>query len=190
MIRRRPLGVRVYLVAAMMLLAIVSVAVSAVVINRGVDTELREFSQRDLRFSATNAAEMAASAYLEVGGWSERPVLALRAVAAEHGDEVVVLGEQGRPVMGSPATATDWADGERAPIVVDGRQVGTIVATPSRTGDVDNAAERLDRSLQARMAGCSWSPGCSPPASRSCSRSSSRCTSRGRCSASPRWRAA
>ena len=72
MIRRRPLGVRVYLVAAMMLLAIVSVAVSAVVINRGVDTELREFSQRDLRFSATNAAEMAASAYLEVGGWSER----------------------------------------------------------------------------------------------------------------------
>ena len=153
MIRRRPLGVRVYLVAAMMLLAIVSVAVSAVVINRGVDTELREFSQRDLRFSATNAAEMAASAYLEVGGWSERPVLALRAVAAEHGDEVVVLGERGRPVMGSPATATDWADGERAPIVVDGRQVGTILATPSRTGDVDNAAERLDRSLQARMGG-------------------------------------
>jgi signal transduction histidine kinase len=150
-IRRRPLGVRVHLVAAMMLLAIVSVAVSAFVINRGVDTELREFSQRDLRFSATNAAEMAASAYLEVGGWSERPVLALRAVAAQHGDEVVVLDERGGPVLGSPAT--DSADGERAPVVVEGRQVGTIVATHARTGDVDNAAERLDHSLQARMGG-------------------------------------
>jgi signal transduction histidine kinase len=150
-IRRRPVGVRVHLVAAMMLLAIVSVAVSAVVINRGVDMELHEFSQRDLRLSAKNAAAMASSAYLEVGGWAARPVLALRAVAAEHGDDVVVLDDQGRPIMGSPSTATDWAGGERAPVVVDGRQVGTIVATHSQTGEVDNAAERLDHSLQARM---------------------------------------
>jgi hypothetical protein len=126
--------VRVHLVAAMMLIAIASVVVSAVLINRAVDTELQDFSQRDLRFSATNAAELAASAYLEAGGWSERPVMALRTVAVERGDEVVVLDADGRPVVGSPASATDWAKGQRAPIVVEGRQVGTIIANHSTTG--------------------------------------------------------
>jgi len=152
-IRVRPLGVRVHLVAAMMLIALASVVVAAVIINRAVDTELRDFAQRDLRFSATNAADMAASAYLEAGGWSERPVIALREIAEGRGDEVVVLGGDGRPVVGSPASATDWAAGERAPIVVEGRQVGTVIAHPARTGGVDSAAERLDRHLQDRMNG-------------------------------------
>ena len=70
MTRVRPLGVRVHLVAAMTLIALASVVVAAVIINRAVDTELHDFAQRDLRFSATNSADMAASAYLEAGGWS------------------------------------------------------------------------------------------------------------------------
>jgi len=148
----RPLGVRVHLVGAMMAVALASVGVSALIINRAVDTELRDFSHRDLRFSATNTAEMAASAYLEADGWSERPVHALRTIAHERGDDVVVLGADGRPVVGSPASAADWARGERAPVVVRGRQVGTIIATNSRDG-LDSAARRLDDRLQGRMSG-------------------------------------
>jgi two-component system sensor histidine kinase BaeS len=152
-IRPRPLGVRMHLVAAMTLIALASVSVSAVLINSAVDTELRDFAQRDLRFSAVNAADMAASAYLEAGGWSERPVMALREIASGRGDEVVVLGADGRPVVGSPATSTDWAAGERAPIIVEGRQVGTILAHHARSGGVDSAATRLDHHLQHRMSG-------------------------------------
>jgi two-component system, OmpR family, sensor histidine kinase BaeS len=147
------LGVRAQLVTAMMLVAVTSVVVSAVLINRAVDIELHDVAHRDLRFAATNTAEMAASAYLEAGGWSERPVMALRTIATERGDDVVVLGADGRPVVGSPATATDWAEGERAPIVVGGRQVGTILASHPRTGRADSAAQRLDHHLQARMSG-------------------------------------
>jgi two-component system sensor histidine kinase BaeS len=151
--RRGPFGVRVHLVAAMTVLAIASVLLSAVLVNRAVDSELRDFSQRDLRFSATNAAEMAASAYLEAGGWSERPVAALRTVARSRGDDVVVLGADGRPVVGSRASATGWSEGERASVIVRGRPVGTVIAGHARRGGVENAAQRLDHRLQARMSG-------------------------------------
>jgi len=104
-------------------------------------------------FSATNSTELAASAYLEAGGWSERPVIALRETAEGRGDEVVVLGADGQPVVGSPPSAADWAAGERAPIVVRGEQVGTIIANHSRTAGVDSAAKRLDHHLQTRMRG-------------------------------------
>jgi two-component system sensor histidine kinase BaeS len=149
----RPVGVRTHLLAAMTVLALASVAISAVIINHAVDRELADFSRRDLRFSASNAAELAESAYLEAGGWSQRPVRALRTIARARGDAVVVLGSDGRPVVGSPASAKDWADGERAAVVVHGRRVGTVIASHPRDGGVASAAKRLDRHLQGRMSG-------------------------------------
>jgi len=150
----RPLGVRTQLLGAMVGLALASVAVTAIIVNRAVDSELRDFSQRDLRFSATNAAEMAASVYRETGGWTERSVTALRTIAALRGDDVVVLGADGRPVGGwSPATATQSSDGERAPIMVGGTRIGTIVASHTRPGGVSTAGERLDHHLRARTGG-------------------------------------
>jgi two-component system sensor histidine kinase BaeS len=149
----RRLGVRGQLIGAMMVLAVASVLVSAVIINRAVDTELRDFAQRDLRLSATNAAEMAATAYLDADGWAERPVMALRTIASGHGDEVVVLGADDQPVVGSPPASSGWAAGERAPVVVGGRRVGTVVATHPRDGGADSAAARLDHRLQSRMSG-------------------------------------
>jgi two-component system sensor histidine kinase BaeS len=149
----RLLGVRAHLLAAMTLLALASVGISAAILNRAVDSELRDFSQRDLRSSASNAAEMAAIAYLEADGWSERPVRALRTVARARGEAVVVLGADGRPVVGSPASAAQWAEGERASILVRGRPVGTVIASHPRPGGVDSAAKRLDHHLQGRMNG-------------------------------------
>jgi signal transduction histidine kinase len=147
----RPLGVRVHLLAAMVALALASVAVTAVVVNRAVDSELSDFSHRDLRITAVNAAETAAAVYLEDGGWSERSVVAMRTVLRAHGESIVVLGSNGRPVPGSPASI--YAGGEHAAVVVQGHGVGTVIATPPRTGGVDSAARRLDRHLQGRMDG-------------------------------------
>jgi two-component system sensor histidine kinase BaeS len=144
----RPLGLRAHLLGAMVALALASVAVTAVVVNRAVDSELGDFSHRDLRITAVNAAETAAAVYLEDGGWSERSVVAMRTVLRAHGEEVVVLGANGRPVPGSPALI--WAGGEHAAVVVNGRGVGTVIATPPRTG-VESATRRLDRHLRGRM---------------------------------------
>jgi two-component system sensor histidine kinase BaeS len=150
-IARRPLGVRTQLLAAMILLAIASVAVTAVLINRAVDSELRDFSHRDLRISAVNAADSAAAMYLEDGGWSERSVRALRTIAHAHGEAIAVLGYGGRPVPGSPGPIA--AKGVRSAVVVRGNVVGTVIATPPRSGGIDSAAQRLDHSLRERMDG-------------------------------------
>ena len=101
----RALGVRSQLLGAMVLVAIASVAVTAVLVNHAVDGELRQLSQRDLRISAANAAETAAAGYLEDRGWSRRSVRALRTVFRAHGEAIAVLWPGGRPVAGSPPRA-------------------------------------------------------------------------------------
>jgi len=150
----RRLGVRAQLIGAMTLLAVASVLVSAVIINRAVDSELRDFAERDLRLSATNAADMAATAYLDAHGWAERPVMALRTIASGHGDDVVVLGTDDQPVVGSPPPSSGWVTGERAPVFAPPAPVGTVVATHHPPGGgAESAAARLDHRLQHRMSG-------------------------------------
>jgi two-component system, OmpR family, sensor histidine kinase BaeS len=148
----RSLGVRSQLLGAMVLVAVASVAVTALLVNRAVDSELRELSARDLRISAANAAETAAAGYIGDGGWSARSVRALRTVSRAHGEAIAVLGAGGRPVAGSPPVRTVGRP-ERAAIVVRGRIVGTVVAAPPAEGGLDGAVRRLDQRLQRRMSG-------------------------------------
>jgi signal transduction histidine kinase len=145
----RPMGVRTYLLVSMVALALTSVATTALVINREVDSELTRFTEDDLRFSADTTAEMASAVYLEAGGWSARSVAALRTVAAHRGDAITVLGPRGAPVPGSPRAVA--GRGVRAPVVVRGRTVGSVVATHPPDGAVDTAARRLDHRLQGSM---------------------------------------
>jgi two-component system sensor histidine kinase BaeS len=141
--------VRAHLLTAMVVVALTSVAVTGLLFARAADSELTDFSRRDLRFSATHAAEMAAAVYLEAGGWSERSVRALRTVAHARGDAVVVLGPHERPVPGSPAAPP--RGGVRAAVVVGSERVGTVIATAHDHGSLDGAAQRLDRGLRSRM---------------------------------------
>jgi two-component system, OmpR family, sensor histidine kinase BaeS len=147
----RPIGVRTQLLAAMVVLAVASVALTAAQVNAAVDVELRELSQRELRVSAVNAAETAAAGYLDDDGWSARSVRALRIVSSAHDEAIAVLGTDGRPVPGSPPQAA--GRGERENVVVGGRLVGVVVASPPAAGTLDGAVRRLDRRLQRRMSG-------------------------------------
>jgi two-component system sensor histidine kinase BaeS len=139
---------RAHLLGAMVAIALSSVALTGFLLTRAVDTELRDFSRRDLRFSAANAADMAAAVYVEAGGWTARSVRAIRSVARSHGNAVVVLARDGRRVPGSPDA--DSAGGVRAAIVVAGERVGTIVATHPAGPGAEGAVARLDRHLSAR----------------------------------------
>jgi len=129
----------------MVAVALTSVGLTGVLVVRAVGSEVGELARRDLRLSAAGVSEMAATVYIEAGGWSARSIRAMRHVARSRGDEVAVLGADGSPLPGSPAP--DGDDGVRAPVVVDGRRVGTIVATAA-AGSL--AAARLDRRLWAR----------------------------------------
>jgi two-component system sensor histidine kinase BaeS len=148
---RRPLGLRTHLLGAMVMLALASVALTAMLVNRAVDSELGDFSKRDLRITAVNAADTAAAVYLEDRGWSERSVLAMRTVLRAHGEAIVVLGANGRPVPGSPSLTA--VGGQRAAVLVHGHDVGTVIATPLRAAGVVTPAQRLDRQLARRMDG-------------------------------------
>ncbi len=145
---RRPLGVRVHLLVAMVAIALTSVAVSGVLITRSVEREMDDFARRDLRFSALTAAEMASAVYLEAGHWSAPAVHALDTVARTHGDAFRLLDADGTPVAG-PAAHPAAVGEVREPVIVRGRRVGTVVAShPSGAG---GAAERLTRHLVGRM---------------------------------------
>src|SRR3954451_12751809 len=148
---RRPFGVRAHLLGAMVCLALASVALTAAIVNRAIDSELGDFSKRDLRITAVNAADTAAAVYLEDRGWSERSMLAMRTVLRAHGEGVVVLDADGRPVPGSSNLIS--AGGENAAVVVRGRRVGSVIATPLQKAGVEGAAARLDRHLRGRMDG-------------------------------------
>jgi hypothetical protein len=140
--------VRARLLAAMVAIALLSVALTGLLLTRAADSELRDFSRRDLRFSAANAAEMAAAVYVEGGGWSVRSAHAVREVARSRGDTVALLGLDGRPLAGT--LPPDRGRAVWAPVRVEGHRVGAIVAShPARRG-VGGAAARLDRRLSGR----------------------------------------
>src|SRR4051812_47072250 len=75
----------------------------------------------------------------------------MRTVLRAHGEAIVVLGANGRPVPGSPSLTA--AGGQRATVLVHGHRVGTVIATPLRAAGVATRAHRLDRQLGRRMHG-------------------------------------
>jgi two-component system sensor histidine kinase BaeS len=135
----------------MMALALASVAATALLINRTVDVELARLAEGDLQLAADDAARTAAAVRREAGGWSQRSVRALRTVARSRGDTIALVGVDGRPVPGSSSVVP--SQGRRAPVIVDGRLVGTVIATPAGHARTAGPAERMDRQLQGRMDG-------------------------------------
>jgi two-component system sensor histidine kinase BaeS len=140
--------VRAYLLAAMVALGLTSVAATALLINRAVDSELTTFAERDMQLAADDAADTASALYLEEGTWSPRSVRALRTVAHGRGDVIALLGRDGDPVPGSPAASPD---GRRAKVVAGGRVVGTVIASRAQGAPMPAPATRLDQRLRGRM---------------------------------------
>ena len=68
---RRPLGMRVQLAAAMVALAVLSVAVAGLLIHRAADREVADFGRRDLQQTANRLAIEASIRYEETGAWTK-----------------------------------------------------------------------------------------------------------------------
>jgi two-component system, OmpR family, sensor histidine kinase BaeS len=144
---RRPLGMRVHFVAAMVVLALASVGLAGVTIRRGVGAELTAFQDGQLQTSAASTATAAAWGYRAAHGWSDGWVAKLIATERLEGYDIALLGRDGRPVAGSPAPAPT---GAHAPIQLDGEQIGTLVMTRS-AGPSGQAAEQARHDLAAEL---------------------------------------
>ena len=135
----------------MIAVAVTAVAVTGVLVTRAVDTQMAASSRRDLRFSATSTARIAAAVYVQAGGWTSRSVRAVDTVAQSSGDAIFPLDPLGRPVPGSRTGVLDGRRGVRAAIVVRGRRVGTVVATHhDHAGVIDSRLTEQMNGLLAR----------------------------------------
>jgi two-component system sensor histidine kinase BaeS len=146
---RRPVGVRLQLAAAMVALAVISVAVAGLLIHRAADVEIRDFGRRDLQQTANRIAVTAAFAYDDSGGWTGRRVAEL--IEAERAEDhaVVLLDERGRPMPGSaPAIPPN---SRRAPVLDGGRQVGTAIAGHAQGGFLQVGRGATKQRLDARL---------------------------------------
>jgi two-component system sensor histidine kinase BaeS len=147
---KRPFGVRVYLVGAAIAIAITSVAVTGLLIHRGVDRELRDFGRSDVEQAASRTAELAAFEYRKEGGWNPATVRYLVRDQKKFKSHVLVLlGPDGQPLPGSPAHQAQ--ESVQRPIVVDGRTIGQVVIAHPRHGTAGKTAQALDAQLSGRL---------------------------------------
>lgn len=149
-------GLRARLATAMAAVALISVVLSTLLANYGLRSELRRSSADRLQTTAKHLSSLAAE--MEASGASGAEVIAeLKHVAAFDKLLVAVRGADGKLVPGSAMLR--GLTGADAPIVVSGRQAGSLTAVPANRAEFeapDDALHyRLNRShvLAGALAG-------------------------------------
>jgi two-component system, OmpR family, sensor histidine kinase BaeS len=151
MTRIRPLGIRQQLSAAMVALAVLSVAVAGLLIHRAADREVEDFGRRDLQQTADRLAIGGAIQYEEAGGWSAPHIRELVLPERVEDHVVVLLDERGRALTGS--TEDLPPDSRRAPVIVDGERVGTVIAGHRGSGFLAVGRGRTQQQLDEQLTG-------------------------------------
>jgi two-component system sensor histidine kinase BaeS len=147
MSRVRALGLAPRMAVAMAAVALLSVGIATVVVNRGLEGRLEDFARERLSTSAKHAAELAAELYRRDDRWT-RAALSELGHLAEAGEFRLELRDaDGRRLAGSQRVAAG-PDAVRAPVRVRGRPVGEVRVAP-RTA----LLLPRDRELQDRLDG-------------------------------------
>jgi two-component system sensor histidine kinase BaeS len=121
----RPTGLRARLALAFVLVAVLAVATATVFANLGLDPRLNSAARARLNRSAGHAAGFAAGVYAgSPAGWSPAARGTLAHLAALDGLRLAIVTPDGRRLsVGPPPTGAT----ARAPVIVRGRRVGTVV---------------------------------------------------------------
>jgi two-component system, OmpR family, sensor histidine kinase BaeS len=125
-----------------LLIAFVLVALSSVVVLTGAallgtGQGLAEAEATSRKQAAAQVAEAARTAYLQAGNWNDAQLDAAVAVASGAGARLVVRDSDGSPVsgqghsrgmpgMGSPMSSSPGGGRTDAPVIVDGKTVGSV----------------------------------------------------------------
>lgn len=145
MTRLRALGLMPRLALAMAAVALLSIGIATVVVDRGMEGRLEDFARDRLSTSAEHAAELAAGLYRRDDGWTRAATSELGHLAQAGEFRLELRDADGRRVAGSERVVASPED-VRAPVRVDGRRVGEVLVAP-------RAALLLprDRELQDRL---------------------------------------
>ncbi len=151
------LGLRARLAIALVGVAVLAVGLATLLSNRGLSPRVSAAAHARLDRSARELAAAAAGAYAEQGGWTMGGAGTLEHLAMMSGLRVSLLDAGGGVVsmgpgmmgQGRPSGATDGADTSSAPVVVDGRTVGTVLVAPASgellTPEESHLRHSLDR---------------------------------------------
>lgn len=137
-------GLRARLAGAMAAVAVLSVVLSTMIANYGLRAELRTSSAERLQTTAQHLSSLAAD--MEASGASGAELTAeLNHVAAFEKLLVAVRGVDGNLKPGSATLG--GRTGATAPIVVNGRQAGTLTAAPADRAEFEAPDEALHHRL-------------------------------------------
>lgn len=137
-------GLRARLAGAMAAVAVISVVLSTFFSNYGLRSELRKSSAERLQTTANHLSSLAAE--MEASGVSSAQTIAeLNHVAAFDKLRVAVRGPDGNLKPGSAILR--GRTGADAPIVVNGRQAGTLTAAPANRAEFEAPDEALHHRL-------------------------------------------
>jgi two-component system sensor histidine kinase BaeS len=144
MIRLRSLGLIPRLALAMGAVALLSVGIATVVVNRGAEGRLEDFARDRLRASAMHAAKLAAEFHRRDGGWGAAATAELEHVARAGEFQLELRDRDGRRVAGS-SRVVPGPDAERASVEVGGRRVGEVLVAPQEALLLPRDRELQDR---------------------------------------------
>jgi len=126
MSRLRSAGLRAQLAVALAAVAVVSVALTTVLANSGLESRLREAAAERLTESARHSAELAAGIYTRDRGWTRDGIAELGHLAQMNGYRLAVSDRTGRSLR--PVRLTGVRASAR--VLVDGEPVGGVEVAP------------------------------------------------------------
>jgi len=145
MSRLRALGLAPRMGLAMAAVALLSVGIATVVVNRGLEGRLEDFAQERLSTSTEHAAQLAAELYRRDDRWTRVAISELGHLAEAGQFRLELRDADGRRLAGSQRV-TAGPDVVRAPVRVQGRPVGEVRVAPKRALLLPQ-----DRQLQDRL---------------------------------------
>jgi two-component system sensor histidine kinase BaeS len=120
-----PIGWRV--LAAFLVVALASVAALLVATVIGLDLSRSEVVRAERQAMAADLAGDAGPAYAIAGSWTAADLAAVAAAAQDRGARLGVEAPDGALVVGGPVGPGFQRNAARAPVVVDGEQVGVLL---------------------------------------------------------------
>ena len=123
----RRLGLRARVALTLVGMATLAVGLATVLVDRGVESELRDYEAGQRTMVAANASALAAAAYERDGRWSPATARELDRVARTFGYTLTIQDQSGRPLAGAAPQGGERAS---APVRVDRQRVGSVTLTP------------------------------------------------------------
>jgi two-component system sensor histidine kinase BaeS len=138
------LGLRARLAIALVAVAVLAVGLAALIASLGIGPRINQAARSRLADSATHSADLVATVYQESGGWTSTAQTELTHLAALEGVRLAVSVSGAGVVVVGPSPTGSTAS---APVVVGGRQIGTVTVSTADGALLTPEEQALEGSL-------------------------------------------